>query len=85
MTIETINYVFDDSQSKIEEYYVVDKHIRHSYGRYSRTRYYLTIMVDNQLKDFPVSRVNYYKYDEYDEIYLLKQSGFLDYEYYELE
>lgn len=84
-TIDTINYVFDDSQSKIEEYYVVDKHIRHSHGRYSRTRYYLTIMVDNQLKDFSVSRVNYYKYDKYDEIYLLKHSGFLDYEYYELE
>ena len=76
------NYLFDTSNGVIEERMIVDSEIEVRTGRYSRTHYYLIVVIDNADEKIEVSKIMYYHMKNKSRLLLKKHNGFYDKEYY---
>lgn len=83
MTIETINYTFDDSIGEVYEVSIINKQIGYSTGRYTTRKYYITAIINGKEEQLTVESHIYYSYDINETIELVFHEGFLGYSYFE--
>jgi hypothetical protein len=83
MTIETINYTFDNSIGEAYEVLIIDKQIGYSSGRYTTRKYYITAIINGEEEQLTVESYIYYSYDINETIDLVYHEGFLGHSYFE--
>lgn len=83
MTIECINYTFDNSIGEAHEVLIIDKQIGYSTGRYTTRKYYITAIINGNEEQLTVESYIYHSYDVNDTIELVYHEGFLGHSYFE--
>ena len=83
LTVQNINYAFDNSIPIKHEYKVIDKRKSYGHGRYSSNMYYLVIYVEGEKEELKVNRRVYSNFEINETIDLYMYKGFLNASYYE--